>query len=144
MTLYADAAAFSATWAINLLLLGSPVAIGVAVALRLIRLASPRLRYVVAVIAFLIAAILPSLVALNVSQKQHFVFTAKGPSANHERVYIPGTSSVSGHPTQPIPYERDLPQRTSFDASKKVDDFVLLVAYSRWAMSFFVVWVVVA
>ncbi len=42
MTLYADAGAFSATLAINLLLLGSPVAIGVAVAFRLIRLGKGR------------------------------------------------------------------------------------------------------
>ncbi len=144
MTLYADAAAFSATLAINLLLIGSPVAIGVAVAFRLIRLASPRSRYVIAVIAFLIAAILPTLAALNVSQRQPSVFTATGPSPNYKHVYIPGASNGSGHPKQSNSYEGDLPQPALFDAPKKVDDFVRLVAYSRSATGFFVVWTVIA
>ena len=45
--------------AINLLLLGSSVAVGVALAFRLTRMASPRARYVIGIMAFLIAALAP-------------------------------------------------------------------------------------
>ncbi|HEX8565147.1 MAG TPA: M56 family metallopeptidase [Pyrinomonadaceae bacterium] len=54
-----DPVLFAVNLAFNLLLFGCLIAAGVAVAFRLIKNANPRLRYLIAVAAFLFAAILP-------------------------------------------------------------------------------------
>jgi beta-lactamase regulating signal transducer with metallopeptidase domain len=62
-----DALSVIAYLAVNLLLFGIPLALGVAVAFRITRSVSPRLRYIIAVIAFCLAAFYPILTAFGSS-----------------------------------------------------------------------------
>ena len=62
MNIFSDAISFIIGLAINLLLIGWVVAGGTATAFRFIRNSSPRLRYVIAVTAFVVAAFVPLVV----------------------------------------------------------------------------------
>lgn len=65
MSAYSDLILFAVNLAVNLFLFGFFIAGGLALSFRLIENASPRLRYVITVAAFLIAAFIPSVVTLN-------------------------------------------------------------------------------
>jgi len=65
MSEYSSIVSFAIALAVNLLLFGILAASGVAVAFRLAEVVSPRLRYTVAVVAFLIAAIMPLGITLS-------------------------------------------------------------------------------
>lgn len=64
MTQLNETAAFVATMILNSLLVGIPISAGVSIALKLTTGASPRKRYLLVVISFLAAAVLPIVIAL--------------------------------------------------------------------------------
>ena len=59
MTNYSELASLFGRVAVNLILIGTPISIGIFIVLRLTRAASPRARYLLTVTAFLAAAVLP-------------------------------------------------------------------------------------
>src|SRR6185369_11467306 len=65
MTYYAGLASlFLVRIAINLILIGTPISVGVFIVLRLTRAAAPRARYLLTLTAFFAAAVLPFVVAV--------------------------------------------------------------------------------
>ncbi len=74
MTYYAEIAALFIKIVVNLLLIGTPISIGVFIVLRLTRDAAPRARYLLTLIAFVAAAVLPFVV---------MIAPTKGPQPHH-------------------------------------------------------------
>src|SRR2546421_18853 len=64
MTYYAELASLFVRIAVNLILIGTPISVGIFIVLRLTRAAAPRARYLLTLTAFFAAAILPFVVTV--------------------------------------------------------------------------------
>lgn len=71
-----DFASIAVLLAINLILFGMPLAVGIGIAFRMTRDSSPRTRYIIAVIAFFIAAFYPIWATFNTSGQHQETMTA--------------------------------------------------------------------
>ena len=73
MTYYSELASLFVRIAVNLILIGTPISLGVFIVLRITRAASPRARYLLTVTAFFVATVLPLVltVALTSETSRH-------------------------------------------------------------------------
>lgn len=73
MTYYSELASFFVRIAVNLILIGTPISVGIFIVLRLTRAAAPRARYLLTLTAFFAAAVLPFVltVAPNAETPRH-------------------------------------------------------------------------
>jgi len=131
MNAYSDFAALAVGLAVNLLLFGFLAATGVWIALRFVHTAAPRARYIVAVIAFLLAAVAPTVVTLGDALK---------PESSSEAVVE--TQRQNSSEIVAI-YEQKIAPNVFSDAIASqpnlLDDFVSLVGNSSIGIIFFTV-----
>ena len=142
MSEYSDIVSFAVALAINLLLFGVLVVSGVTVAFRLAETVSPRLRYSVAVAAFLLAAIVPLVITLSGVFNHNSISTATFglKQMNELKTGFQGETIKSEVPPQ---------GNTANVAAKKaqsetLDDFVFYAVGSQWAKVFSVLWLFVS
>lgn len=133
---------FAVALAINLLLFGVLAVSGVTVAFRLAGTVSPRLRYSVAVVAFLLAAIVPLVITLSGVFNHNSISTAtfRLKQMNELKTGIQGETIKPEVPPQ---------GNTANVAAKKaqsdtLDDFVFYAIGSQWARVFSVLWLFVS
>jgi len=143
MTSYSEVATLSISLVINLMLLGSSIVIGVAVSFRLTRPASPRVRYIIAVIAFFTAALLPIIATFHAAHEQKSLTKAIS-SSNSESINIISDLRPNTVYVQPLPSTVESFRTTSPELTSPLNAFVRLVTNSPLAVSFLGLWIIVA
>jgi len=141
MSAYSDLILFVVNLAVNLFLFGLFIAGSVAVSFGLIKNASPRLRYVVAVTAFLLAAFFPLTVTLNGSTGLETFFETKqnGGANTFNDNSDKQNSFVNLDLNSPVP--KSEAEKTSFDL---LNNFTSSIADSFIGIVIFVLWILVS
>lgn len=141
MSAYSEWILFIVNLAVNLFLFGLFITGSVAVSFGLIKNASPRLRYCVAVAAFLLAAFFPVIVTVNGSTGLEKIFEAKqnGGANAFDDNFDNQNSFAQLESNSPAPkLEAEKP---SFDL---LNNFTALIADSFIGIVIFVLWVLVS
>lgn len=128
-----DLAAASVRLLINLTLLGSAIAISIAVSLRLTRGASTRVRYVAAVITFFIAALLPIAVTLAGAR-------ARSPLESSSIANRTSSDAMSGDKIAPASGSDSRSSIVSSTVSDRMNSLAGLLANSQSAVVLLFVW----
>jgi beta-lactamase regulating signal transducer with metallopeptidase domain len=142
MISYTDAAAFIVTLASNLMLIGFPVALSVAAAFRLTRLASPRARYIVAVTAFFVVSLLPVTATLRTAHGPEETLTTAAAVAKSIDGIKDGVSEVNVAPAQ-SPGAAESVRTKSPGLGSVIDNFIRVIANSPLAVAFLGLWVLI-
>jgi beta-lactamase regulating signal transducer with metallopeptidase domain len=141
MSFYDEAVLFTVKLAVNLLFIGSTVTIGMIVAFRLGGITSARVRYLVAITIFFIAALLPIAATLNFTRHQEPPPVTAALNTNYQNISNrPGQSRMAVQPSSLL----ESPGVTSTVLTNRVDSFVRLLTYSRLGGGFLVLWIAVA
>jgi beta-lactamase regulating signal transducer with metallopeptidase domain len=127
---------FALRLAVNLTLIGAPVAVGIVIAFRLSRAGAPRIRYLIAVLSFFMAAALPVAITWGALtwRDPGTVFSVEG-SRDANR----GVEAKPGNRTGVLPLETVRAVHPSPSAAR-LDDFILWFAGGRWGSGLFVLW----
>jgi beta-lactamase regulating signal transducer with metallopeptidase domain len=139
MTYYSELASFFIRIAINSILIGTPISVGIFIVLRLTRAAAPRARYLLTLIAFFAAAVLPFVVAVapTAETPRHptIVESSKTGSAT-----IPGaapTVRIKAHQIEILPQNE-----RSASSVNLLDSLGRFLSRSSLSMGLFTVWLV--
>lgn len=139
MSAHSDLILFTVDLAVNLFLFGLVIAGSVSISFRLIKNVSPRLRYIVTVAAFLIAAFLPLVVTLNGSIKfDTFIEAKQSNTANSFTHNVDNRSSVVTpkivvSDPKPESEKRSIDLLSNFTAII-ADSFIGAVLFSLWIL----------
>ena len=139
MTYYSELASFFIRIAVNLILIGTPISVGIFIVLRLTRAAAPRARYLLTLIAFFAAAVLPFVVAVAPTAE-----TPRHPtiveSSNTGGATIPGeppTVHIQARQFEILPQSE-----RSTTSVNLLDSLVRFLSRSSLSMGLFTVWLV--
>ncbi len=139
MTYYSELASFFMRIAVNLILIGTPISVGIFIVLRLTRAAAPRARYLLTLIAFFAAAVLPFVVAVAPTAE-----TPRHPtiveSSNTGSATIPGeppTVHIQARQIEILPQSE-----RSTTLVNLLDSMVRFLSRSSLSMELFTVWLV--
>ena len=141
MSAYSELILFVVNLTVNLLLFGLFIAGGVAVSFDLIKNAAPRLRFALAVAAFLLAAFFPVLVTLNGSTGLETIFEEKqngGANAFNDN-FDDQNSVIKSESNSPAP--KSEAEKPSLDL---LNNSTTLIADSFIGTLIFIVWVFVS
>lgn len=143
MISYTNAAGFAVVLVINLMILGLPIVLGIALAFKLTRLSSPRGRYVIVVAAFFIVSLLPVVITLNAYREPVSILA---PASDIRRL-VSDTSPNAAHTDTTAAQLR--PVRDTFDANSQslvsTFDLLLGLVIESWlAKAFLGVWIIIA
>jgi beta-lactamase regulating signal transducer with metallopeptidase domain len=141
MTFYADAVSFAVRLAVNLLLIGSTVTMGMIVAFRLGGMTSARVRYIVAITIFFVAALLPIAATLNFTRAQESPPVAAATKTNYPNILSRRSQSRLAVQSSSLLEPFNV---TSAALTNQVDSFIHLLTYSRLGGGFLVLWIAVA
>lgn len=131
---------FAVALAVNLLLFGVLAAFGVAAAFRLEQAVSPRVRYLIAVAVFLIAAFVPFAVTLRSVYKPQPTSTATVEPKQTFKVNF----QVDAVESERLSSQAVLTDATTKEQSAALDSFVFYAGNSELAKGFFALWLSVA
>lgn len=138
MSQNSDTILFAVNLAFNLLLFGGLIAVGVAVAFRLIKNANPRLRYLIAVAAFLLAALLPPAITLTGSADLHKFAGARNIGDEKPFEGVISNQTYLTAPETALSVSKPEPEKTSKDY---LNDFTASVADSFAGKIIFSLWI---
>ena len=147
------ATGFAVGLAVNLILLGSSISLGVTLTFRLTPAAPARARYVIAVMAFFAAALLPAAATWHASRAALPVVDATGARAAEvsSAAPAPPDHAVRVSPPETHAARAASPSTTDFPPTPprpnlfgSLNESVRLMARSVWAAVFLVVWVAVS
>lgn len=142
MSAFSDPVLFFVNLAVNLLVFGCFIAVGVAFSFRLIKNANPRLRYIVAVTAFLFAACAPLAATFTGSFGSDDFFASKNVNIeNSFDAVLPAQTSVIAAPEIAAPPTKPEPEKTTNDF---LNNFTAAAADSLLGKSLFSLWILVA
>src|SRR5262245_17785452 len=139
MTYYSELAPFFISIAVNLILIGTPIAAGIFLVLRLTRAAAPRARYLLTLIAFFAAAVLPfvATVASTAETPRHPTIVE---SSNT------GRSTIPGEPTAVHIQAREseilAQSERSATSVNPLDSLIRFLSRSSLSMGLFTLWLV--
>jgi beta-lactamase regulating signal transducer with metallopeptidase domain len=139
MTVYYDAVLFAIRLAVNLVLLGSIIACGLAVSFRLIENVSPRLRYVISVAAFLIATFVPVAVTLDATFDQ--ITLSNSSFKTRRNTGVEHSIEQDGLLLREAPLF-DFVSASAISKTNLLSDFILSVSDSWLGVIFLSLWVV--
>jgi len=138
MNIISDSVVFVVNFAVNLFLLGSLIAVTLVILLRLLRNVSPRLRYIILVIAFLAAVLMPFVITIGgsfgqVSSLETITGTVlmRGIEKNFGRNEVITEETCS----------LNLAQTPEFTAAGSLNSFTLFVTDSAIGSIFPIVWI---
>src|SRR6266436_851685 len=139
MTYYAELASLFVRIAVNLILIGTPISVGIFIILRLTRAAAPRARYLLTLTAFFAAAVLPFVVtAAPTAETPPHPTIVERPNT--------GSATIPGErPTVHIQARQieSLPQsERSATSVNLLDSLVRFLSRSSLSMGLFTVWLV--
>ena len=139
MTYYSELASIFVRIAVNLILIGTPISLGVFIVLRLTRAASPRVRYLLTVTAFFAAAVLPFVLTLTPtaeSLRRPAIVQSSG--MNIAEIPSRPLTTESYAPSLEIPAESE-PNTTSVNV---LDSAVRFLSQPSLSIALFTLWLV--
>ncbi len=139
MTYYAELASLFVRIAVNLILIGSPICVGIFIILRLTRAAAPRARYLLTLTAFFAAAVLPFVVtvASTAETPRHPTIVE---SRNTDSATIPGeprTVDIQARRMEILP-----PSKPSATSVNLLDSVVHFLSLPSLSIGLFTLWLV--
>lgn len=140
MNQYFDVVSFAISLAVNMFLIGSLICAGIAAGFRLIPNLAPRARYVISVIAFLIAMFVPLLAALGGVSKQ-VTFIKDAAQAEQK---IPGETNSFINTTGGEKFLQNKPDETTSPQLGLLENFVVSASGSSWGGFFLAIWLVIS
>jgi beta-lactamase regulating signal transducer with metallopeptidase domain len=141
MIFYFEAAALAFTLAVNLTILGFPIAFVIFAAFKLTRFASPRLRYIISLAALLLAALLPTFATFN-TVREHRLTSAisANVSENEEKTKGASKQNTDASFIHTSDFITVTPDTTPVQAVGVVDSFVNLATRTSLAVIFLTIW----
>src|SRR4030095_4698812 len=139
MTYYSELASFFVRIAVNLILIGTAISVGIFIVLRLTRAAAPRARYLLTLTAFFAAAVLPFVVtvASTAETLRHTTIVESSNSASGTLPGEPPTVDIQARQIEILPQSE-----RSATSVKLLDSLVRFLSQPSLSIGFFTVWLV--